>query len=366
MLFYTYLRLEGFTLPIPDYCCNFSIIWLFLYKMSCKLITKKILKLYIIIVFFLMFSGCGNDRAAEREVRVQPDKNDIYIPEFNQNRAFEYLIAQTEFGPRNPGSTGHEQCLQYLTFELQKYADAVNQQSFRHTGYEGRTYRMTNIIASFNMEATSRVLLGAHWDTRPRAERDPDPDKRNEPILGANDGGSGVAVLLELARVFHKNPPPIGVDIILFDGEDYGREGDLDQYSIGAKYFARNKPSGFRPRFGIVVDMVGDKEARFPREANSERYASWVVDLIWNTARRLNITEFEDRQGSAIYDDHLPLNEAGIPTALIIDSDLIGYDGPDVRRRYWHTTMDTPDQCSPESLGAVGRVLTEIIYRQRT
>jgi len=316
------------------------------------------------IVIMFMLIGCGNNRSNENEIPLHLQEDDTYIPTFDREQAFEYLVEQTRFGPRNPGSTGHQQCLQYLTFELQKHADAVSQQSFRHTGYEGRSYQMTNIIASFNLEATNRILLGAHWDTRPRAERAPDPNRRNEPILGANDGGSGVAVLLELARIFKNHPPPVGVDIILFDGEDYGKEGDLDQYVLGAKYFARNIPPGFRPRFGIIVDMVGDKEARFPRELSSIQYASWLVDLIWNTARNLNIHQFEDRRGTSVYDDHIPLNDAGIPTALIIDSELIGYDGPDVRRRYWHTTMDTPDQCSPESLGAVGTVLIEIIYRQ--
>lgn len=322
------------------------------------------MKLFFTCLLLTVYiAGCNNDRPEERESPVELEK-DVFIPEFDQKNAFGYILTQTEFGPRNPGSSGHQQCLQYLTFELQNFTNAVTQQSFRHTGYEGRSYRMTNIIASFNPESTRRILLGAHWDTRPRAERDPDPDRRGEPILGANDGGSGVAVLLEMARLFNENSPPVGVDIILFDGEDYGREGDLDQYSIGAKYFARNRPSGYHPRFGIIVDMVGDKEARFPREQNSLRYAPWVVDLIWNTARSLNIPEFQEREGGAIYDDHIPLNEAGIPTALIIDSDLIGYDGPNERRRYWHTTMDTPEQCSPESLGAVGRVLTQIIYRQ--
>jgi glutaminyl-peptide cyclotransferase len=321
---------------------------------------KNILNLNILL---LMLIGCGNGQVEEHASVLRLDDKSATVPEFNQDRAFDYLIAQTEFGPRNPGSPGHQQCLQYLTFEMQKFADAVNLQDFRHTGYGGRSYQMTNIIASFNLEATNRILLGAHWDTRPRAERDPDPARRNEPILGANDGGSGVAVLLEMARMLSENSPPVGVDIILFDGEDYGREGDLDQYCIGSKFFARNKPPGFRPMFGIIIDMVGDREARFPREQYSTRYASWVVNLIWDTARRLNVPLFEERESGGIYDDHVPLNEAGIPTALIIDSDLIGYDGPNERRRYWHTTMDTPEQCNPESLGAVGRVLAEIIYR---
>jgi glutaminyl-peptide cyclotransferase len=320
----------------------------------------------LVLIVFLTAAGCGNgDSHSETEQhRDAALRAAVRVPEFDPNRAFEYLVAQTDFGPRNPGSDGHQQCLQYLTLEMQKFAEIVNQQTFRHTGYDGRSYRMTNIIASFNPESTRRILLGAHWDTRPRAERDPDPRQRDEPILGANDGASGVAVLLEIARQMHYSPPPIGVDILLFDGEDYGREGDLDNYCLGSKYFARNMPAGYRPGFGIVIDMVGDREARFPKEGHSRQYAPGVVDLIWDTAQSLNLSQFEERMGAAIYDDHLPLNRAGIPTALIIDSDLIGYDGDNVRRRYWHTTSDTPGQCSPESLDAVGRVLLDIIYRQ--
>jgi glutaminyl-peptide cyclotransferase len=319
---------------------------------------------HIILLISLFLISCEESDRGNRDAALTFLNKDVYVPDFNEENAFAYILKQVEFGPRNPGSAGHQQCLQFLTFELQKYADAVVQQPFRHTGYGGQSYQMTNIIASFNLAATGRIVLGAHWDTRPRAERDPDPGRREEPILGANDGGSGVAVLLELARVLHENPPPIGVDIILFDGEDYGREGDLDNYCLGSKYFARNLPPQFKPRFGIIIDMVGDKEARFPREGYSRQYVPWVVDLIWNTANSLNLLQFEDRNGTPIYDDHVPLNEAGIPTALIIDSDLIGYDGPDVRRRYWHTTHDTPEQCSPESLGAVGTLLTEIVFRQ--
>jgi glutaminyl-peptide cyclotransferase len=322
------------------------------------------IKLTSILPLFLFLIGCGGRDTAHNHTDQSTMGDQISVPVFDEENAFRYILTQVEFGPRNPGSSGHQQCLQFLTFELQKYADAVSQQSFNHTGYNGRTYRMTNIIGSFNLEATNRILFGAHWDTRPRAERDPDPLKRDRPILGANDGGSGVAVLLELARILNQNPPHLGVDIILFDGEDYGHEGDLDQYSLGAKYFVRNLPHGFRPHFGIIVDMVGDKEMRLPRETYSIQYAPWVVNLIWDTASELNIRPFENRIGAPIYDDHIPLNEAGIPTALIIDLELIGYNGPDERRRYWHTTYDTPEQVSPQSLAAVGTVLTHIIYRK--
>ncbi len=321
------------------------------------------MKFWFLTFLPLFFFGCGSAEKPHQDTPPSIIPSKIDIPAFDADNAFRYLLAQTNFGPRNPGSSGHQHCLQFLTLELGKYADVVSQQTFQHTGYEGRSYRLTNVIASFNPESTYRILLGAHWDTRPRAERDPDPSKRSEPILGANDGASGVAVLLEIARIIHNNPPPIGIDIILFDGEDYGHEGDLDNYCIGAKYFARNLPPGFRPRYGVILDMVGDKELRIPREGYSMQYAPWVVNLIWETAASERITQFENRLASPIYDDHLPLNQSGIPTALLIDLDLIGYDGPDTRRRYWHTTMDTPEQCSPESLNAVGSLLAHIIYR---
>jgi glutaminyl-peptide cyclotransferase len=319
---------------------------------------------YISLISLMLFlASCSVRDDAHEQVERTKGETQVPVPIFDAESAFSYVRHQVEFGPRNPGSIGHQKCLQFLTFEMQKYADAISQQSFNHTGYDGRSYRLTNVIGSFNLQATDRILLGAHWDTRPRAERDPDPLKRDLPILGANDGASGVAVLLELARVLSKFPSPVGVDIILFDGEDYGMEGDLDQYCIGAKYFTRNMPPGFRPRFGIIIDMVGDKEMRLPRESNSMQFAPGVVNLIWNKASQLQIRQFEDRTGAPIYDDHIPLNEAGIPTALIIDLELIGYDGPDERRRYWHTSNDTPDQISPASLAAVGTVLTHIIYR---
>jgi len=281
---------------------------------------------------------------------------------FDGKQAFQYLIAQTSFGPRNPGSIGHQQCLDYLTRELQQYADAVNQQKFTYPGYDGERLNLTNVIASFNLNAGSRILLCAHWDTRPRADEDKDLSKLNLPILGANDGASGVAVLLELARELKRNPPPIGVDIVLFDGEDYGKEGDINNFCLGSKYFAVNKPQGFNPLFGILLDMVGDKNLRIPKEGNSVEYAPDVVDMVWSAARELGVIQFVDEIGSTVYDDHRSLNFAGIKTIDLIDADLVGNHDTDPARRYWHTHQDTPDKCSAESLEAVGKVLVHIIY----
>jgi glutaminyl-peptide cyclotransferase len=276
------------------------------------------------------------------------------VPIFDGKQAFKYLTAQTDFGPRVPNSAAHEKCLAYLQTELQKYTDAVNLQQFTEQGYDGVTLSLTNVIASFNLNATTRILLTAHWDSRPRADQDPDPKKRTQPILGANDGASGVAVLMEIARLLNASPPPVGVDIVLTDGEDYGKEGDNARYLLGARYFAKHLPPGFHPVFGILLDMVGDRDLEISKEPNSMHFAPDIVDLVWSTARNLGVYQFSQNVQTAVMDDHLPLNDAGIKTI-----DLIDFDYP-----YWHTTEDTTDKCSAESLEAVGKVLTTVIYQE--
>jgi len=212
---------------------------------------------------------------------------------------------------------------------------------------------MTNIIASFNKypKGNRRILLCAHWDTRPFADKDPDEKNRATPIAGANDGASGVAVLLELAKILKANVPAVGVDLILFDGEDYGESGDLENFCLGAREFARNKGE-YNPEYGILLDMIGDKDLRIPIEENSQVYAPDIVERIWKRAKKLKLDVFEDEIGSSIFDDHVVLNRAGIRTVDIIDFDY----------EYWHTVEDTPDKCSPESLYYIGTLLVSLIY----
>jgi hypothetical protein len=275
-------------------------------------------------------------------------------PAFDGNRSFSFLKAQTDFGPRNPNSSAHRQCLLYLESELRKSAETVILQRFNHAGY-GENLSLANVFAQFNRTATRRILLVAHWDTRPRAEEDADPSKRDLPIIGANDGASGVAVLLELARVMKENPPPIGVDILLTDGEDYGdsrKDGNTDLYFLGARHFAKTKDPLYNPQYGILLDMVGDRDLQLPMEQNSMRFAPQLMDIVWSAAEEVRATQFIRVPGEAISDDHLPLNEAGIPTIDIID-----FQYP-----HWHTHQDTPDKCSPQSLEAVGSVLSTVIY----
>jgi len=280
-------------------------------------------------------------------------------PAFSGERAFSYLTAQTAFGPRNPNSTGHDACLAYITGALRAAADDVRLQEFTHTGYEGQTLRLTNVIARFRPNDATRVLLCAHWDTRPRAEQDENKSRRNDPILGANDGASGVAVLMEVAGLLKQIPPSVGVDIVLFDGEDYGKEGDHASYLLGSRFFAAQKDPGYLPRFGILLDMVGDKFLDLPKEQYSVRFAPEVVDMVWKTAASLGVGQFHDEQGEEIMDDHLPLNEAGIQTIDIID-----FNYPDTSNRYWHTHQDTPEHCSAGSLEAVGSVIASVVYAQ--
>ena len=306
----------------------------------------------------VLLAGCSKENAPPRQVpQIQEAKG--AVPTFDGKKAFEYLKAQTDFGPRTAGSSAHQNCLNYMESEMKKTADAVNLQTFQVKGYGGENLNLTNVISSFNMSATTRVLLIAHWDSRPRADQESDPKKQNQPILGANDGASGVAVLMEIARHLHSNPPAAGVDMLFDDGEDYGKEGDNNNYLLGTRYFAKNLPNGFHPAYGILLDMVGDKQLELLREPNSIRNAPDIVDLVWSTAKDLGMYQFTDEVQRPVLDDHLPLIEVGIKTI-----DLIDFNYPDASNRYWHTTQDTPDKCSPESLEAVGTVLLHVIYKQ--
>jgi hypothetical protein len=279
---------------------------------------------------------------------------------FDSAGAYSYLLKQTQFGPRDPGSAGHERCLKYLREELGKYADVVVPQSFGYSLPKWKHVQLTNLVASFNVRATNRLFISAHWDTRPWADQDPEKKNRTKPLIGANDGASGVAIILEIARQLKQYPPTVGVDLVLFDGEDLGTSGFGDSFSVGAQHFAKNRPSGFNPRFGVNIDMVGDRNLEIEREQNSERLAPDIQNLIFSTAQRLMLPSFINLPGHEITDDHLPLNDAGIPTV-----DLIDFKYPDDSNKYWHTMADTPDKCSAESLGAVGTLLLELIYTQQ-
>jgi len=276
------------------------------------------------------------------------------VPSFDSKSAYDYLVKQCDFGPRDPGSAGHEACREYLERTLRLFADFVRPQQFVLSfGRPRKSVTATNLIAQFRPEKPDRLLLCAHWDTRPWADRDPDPAAHNRPILGANDGASGTAVLLELARLMHQYAPPVGVDLVFFDGEDAGQYQDNRSWAKGSAHYARNLGAAVRPRFGVLVDLIGDADLVLPYELHSWQYARPLVQKVWDLAASLGLHQFRPEPGYAVYDDHLPLLEAGIQCIDIID-----FDYP-----YWHTLEDTPDKCSAASLGAVGTVLAHLVYR---
>jgi hypothetical protein len=313
----------------------------------------------VLSLLFVSLLGCTGETPKRQEPQAPPSSQKQMIPKFIGTNAFEYLKKQVAFGPRNPNSQGHKACLDYLETSLRQFADEVQLQPFTAQGYDG-PLALTNVIARFAPQAATRVLLCAHWDTRPRAEMDTNRARRHEPILGANDGASGVAVLLEIASLLKKQPPSIGVDIVLFDGEDYGEEGDLNRYFLGARHFAQQKAPDYNPRFGILLDMVGDKFLEISKEQHSLRYAPDIVNLVWSKAKELGYTQFVDEVGEEVNDDHVQLSNAGIKTI-----DLIDFNYPDPTNRFWHTHDDVPENCSAESLEAVGTVVAHVVYSQQ-
>jgi Zn-dependent M28 family amino/carboxypeptidase len=273
------------------------------------------------------------------------------------------VIAQTEFGPRVPGSEAHRRCADWLAAQLResvKHAEDVRRQIFFHippaplredSTVDLDTVALCNIIAAFKPRTPDRLMLCAHWDSRRWADQDPDTSKHREPVLGANDGASGVAVLLELARMMSAVPPPIGIDIVLFDAEDQGAPDRPDEFLVGSRWFA-SQARNYRPMAVILLDMIGDRDLSIPREVYSDSLAPVLTDLVWETAARLGLVEFVDSVGVAVVDDHLPFLFNGIPAVDIIDFEY----------EYWHTVDDTPDKVSAQSLATVGRLVTELIY----
>ena len=296
-------------------------------------------KLHIIIALSLWIAAFGEGCCAEK-------------PAFNPESAWKYLIAQCDFGPRNPGSDGHRKCGDFLVAELRKYAESVQEQpfTFRDTRLK-KTYNMRNIIADFGTQDAPKIILCAHWDTRPWSDMDPNPANRGKPILGANDGASGVAALLEMARLFAEYSPPVPIRIIFFDGEDYGRANEIWDYLLGSKHFAQSAdPAEYK--YAVLLDLIGDEDLEIKREYNSFQYCRELQDKIWKIARKVGSHQFSSRLTIPIIDDHLPLIEIGIPAVDIIDFEY----------QYWHTQQDTPEHCRKESLEAVGKVLVELIY----
>jgi hypothetical protein len=279
-------------------------------------------------------------------------------PPFDGARAYEDVRQQVAFGPRVPGSEAHRRCAEWIVARLRACTDHVRVQAFRHVMPADPRYdllpdtlELTNIIASFRPEVPQRLLVCAHWDSRPWADEDPDSSRHSVPVQGANDGASGVAAGLELGRIMAQAPPPFGVDIVFFDGEDLGARGDLAGYLVGSKWFVSQARS-YQPMAVVLLDMIGDADLSIPREGFSDSLAFELTELVFAKATALGLAAFVDSVGLPVVDDHLPFLLNGIPAVNLID-----FDYP-----HWHTVADTEDRVSAVSLATVGRLLVGLIY----
>lgn len=298
-------------------------------------------------------AGTGDDTS-----RVAPNEMSAHIPEFSADSAFLYVKRQVGFGPRVPGTQSHARTADWLCGELRRHGAEVREQKADLKAYDGTVLKCRNIFGSFNPDKKDRLLLLAHYDTRPWADKDPDPANHAKPIDGANDGASGVGVLLETARILGERNPGYGIDILFVDCEDYGDEGDENSWALGADYFARNPVyAGYRPEKAILLDMVGARDARFPAEYFSREAAPELDDAFRAAAAAAGYgSMFPLEMGGGVTDDHQKLIEQGIPAIDIIDYRDTGFCPQ------WHTVADNIDNIDPATLKAVGQSLIQYLY----
>lgn len=292
-------------------------------------------------------------------------------PDFNADSAYIYLQEQCDFGPRTMNSTAHDKCEKWIIQKFEQYGCKVTTQKATLNGYDGTPLRSTNIMASYNPEATTRIMFCAHWDCRPWADNDPDSTNWHKPIIAANDAASGVGVMIELARILKDSGLELGVDFICFDAEDYGTpqwfegEDPGDTWALGAQYFANNLPEGYAPRYGILLDMVGGVGAKFYREGMSMQYAPAIVKKVWNAARQVGYgSYFPKADGGMITDDHIPVNQ----TANIPCIDVIPYYPDCAQSSFgptWHTIADNMDNIDKNTLKAVGQTMVQVLFTEK-
>ena len=322
---------------------------------------------YIFLSFLIvatLFSSCKSNKQVEEVLNPVG-------PAFIADSAMAYCQAQCDFGPRTMNSKAHDLCEEWIVNKFKGFGLEVETQKADLTGWDGTKLHSTNIIAHFNPQAERRILICAHWDSRPWADNDPDSTNWHKPVLAANDGASGVGVMLEVARLLQNDTTlAIGVDLVCFDAEDYGtpqwaekNENSENTWALGAQYGAKNLPEGYKPQFGILLDMVGGQGAKIYQEQNSIRYAASIVDKVWSAARHAGFSSvFANEVGGGVTDDHIPVNEAGIPTV-----DIIPFY-PDCRQSSfgptWHTINDDMEHLDIYTLKAVGQTLIQVIYSE--
>jgi Zn-dependent M28 family amino/carboxypeptidase len=334
---------------------------------------RKFFLFVVMIVSMLDFSCSPKEEVKEQpEVSTpSPAKGTTPVPRFNADSAYSYIQKQVDFGPRIPGTPEHAACAVWMESKMKEFIPDAFTQNGVATTYDRKKFTIKNIIAPYNPDATKRILLCAHWDTRPFADRSEGSDK-NKKFDGANDGGSGVGVLMEVARQLHLAKPDLGIDIIFFDLEDYGQSGGngtgtemTDSWCLGSQHWAKfpHKP-GYYAKFGILLDMVGAKDAKFPREGSSVYYAPGIVDKVWATAKRLGYGNyFIDEKSGMTTDDHVYINTLiNIPTIDILHYDVLRND----YFAHHHRVTDTMEQIDKETLSVVGQLVLQVIWDEAT
>lgn len=319
------------------------------------------------VLFTLSCNSCQTSKNAtplETYRQVSPD--------FNADSAYQFVMTQVGFGFRVPGSSAHAACGDYLVAKLREFGAQVTEQKADITHYDGKNIPIRNIIGSYNPDNEKRVLLFAHWDTRPFADEETDPELQKQPIAGADDGASGVGTLLEIARNLHQFPTDLGIDIIFFDLEDWGQPSfDFDWvtgewWCLGAQYWAEDPHvENYKAHYGILLDMVGGANATFLREGYSLKYAPEILDRVWSTAAKLGYNQyFLPRSGGYITDDHLPVNQHNrAPSVNIIN---LKTDTRTGFASHWHTHGDDMRNIDRASLKVAGQTVMEVIYTEKT
>lgn len=317
---------------------------------------KPLFIIPLLLASALLLTACPRQNEQGAETATTASTTDL--PQFNADSALALVARQCEMGPRVPGSEAHRQCSRWLAATLARWCDTVMVQQAPVTTALDCSFTMSNIIGIIHPQAERRMLLLAHWDCRPVADADPDPARRGEPVMGANDAASGTGVLLELARTLQGTlPESLGVDILLVDAEDSGENNNEDSWGLGTQYWAAHPHvAGYSPLFGILLDMVGDSQARFAREYYSTEQAGSFVDLVWQHAAG---SHFVSDAGGAVTDDHTFVNRVGIPCIDIIDQRTDSGTGFFAQ---WHTTDDTMTHISAATLGEVGQTLVAVLF----
>jgi len=308
--------------------------------------------------------SCSNKQ--QTAATTTEDEPIIVGPVFSEDSALLFCAEQCNFGPRTMNSEAHDKCEKWIINRFKQYGCNVTTQKADLKGWDGTILHSTNIIASTNPDAKRRIIICAHWDCRPWADNDPDEANWHKPVIAANDGASGVGVMIELARIIHNDSTqlPYGIDFVCFDAEDYGspqwsNSQDENSWALGAQHFAKNIPASYE--YGILLDMVGGQGAHFYQEGYSKKYAQSTLDAVWQAAADAGYSSyFLHQPGGTITDDHKPLNDAGIPTIDIIpyypDCEQSGF-GPT-----WHTVNDDMNHLDKATLKAVGQTVTQHLY----